>query len=112
MEILVVLVLYKCPLSGSASIASLASAFRAQPALLRNCHILVWDNSPSPQEITEPPFPFDYRHAGANLGVSGAYNQALKAAEAANCAWMLLLDQDTTIPPDFLPAMLEAAQAG
>jgi GT2 family glycosyltransferase len=107
MRILIVTVRYKTSLEGSQTITSLSEAFRAHPDLLSNIGLLIWDNSPAALDHPHLPFPFEYRHAGENLGVSGAYNRALEIAETADCKWMLLLDQDTTLPDGFLPKMLE-----
>ncbi len=68
--------------------------------------MLLWDNSPSPLKIPELPFLFCYVHSERNRGVSGAYNGALEQAEASGCPWLLLLDQDTSLPKGFLERML------
>ncbi|HTV83279.1 MAG TPA: glycosyltransferase [Acidobacteriaceae bacterium] len=107
MRILAVVVRYKTPLADSETLRALAAAFSVRPELLQQVSVLVWDNSPAPIENPQLPFPFEYRHSGENLGVSGAYNRALELAEGLRCPWMLLLDQDTTMPRHFLSRMLE-----
>ena len=42
----------------------------------------------------------------ANVGTSGAYNQAMELAESIGCPWLLLLDQDTTVSDEFLRGMI------
>jgi GT2 family glycosyltransferase len=106
MRILAVIVRYKMRLEGSPTMVSLSEAFRLHPELRREFGVLVWDNSPTPLENLRLPFPFKYDHSRENIGVSGAYNRALKVAEQGGFAWMLLLDQDTTLPDDFLPRLL------
>jgi GT2 family glycosyltransferase len=107
MRILIVIVRYKTPLASSQTLVSLSDALRAHPELQEKTGILVWDNSPSPLVERQLPFAFEYRHSGENLGVSGAYNRAMEFAESQGFEWMLLLDQDTTLPVNFLSRMLE-----
>lgn len=106
MNILAVVVRYKTPLDQSQTIISLADAFSSDPALLNSYQVLLYDNSPVPLEDPRLDFPFEYQVSHANLGVSGAYNYALVRAEALGCAWLLLLDQDTTVTADYLQRML------
>lgn len=107
MQILIVVVRYKTPLAESQSIKGLASTFASHIKLPEQVGVLIWDNSPMPEVDVRLPFAFTYRHSVQNLGVSGAYNYAIKFAASVGCPWMLLLDQDTTLPAHFLPTMLE-----
>ncbi len=107
MEILAVVVCYKMPLKGSQTLRSLAAVLKSDPGLKKSVDVLIWDNSPEPLRRDEIPFPCRYEHAVRNGGVSGAYNGALGIAANLGCPWLLLLDQDTTLPPDFLCRMLE-----
>jgi len=50
-----------------------------------------------------------YEKSEQNVGLAVAYNRALEMAEIENCRWLLTLDQDTTLPPDFLAQMGERA---
>lgn len=106
-RILVIVVLYKMPLTESPAIQGLFETFACHPELHDLLSVLIWDNSPTPLKNLEPLSPFAYKHSQENLGVSGAYNRAMKIAEAMGCPWLLLLDQDTVIPADFLPRMLK-----
>ncbi len=110
MEMLIVVVRYRVPPEDSQTFASLSKTFRRYPDLLTWTGVLIWDNSPSALPEVQLPFPFEYRHTGRNIGVSGAYNCALALAEEKGCPWLLLLDQDTTLPEDFLSRMLEYAR--
>jgi hypothetical protein len=105
-RILVIVVLYKMPLTESPTIAGLLQAFSRHPELRDSLSVLIWDNSPTPFRNPELIPSFAYRHSETNVGVSGAYNQAMGIAERMGCQWMLLLDQDTEIPLDFLPQVL------
>ncbi len=71
-------------------------------------HVLVYDNSPSawdgPWESR-----WSYRHDPSNGGIRAAYEYALQCA-APGFRWLLLLDQDSELPPDFLQQLLLAAE--
>lgn len=105
MRVLVIVVIYKIALTECQSIQGLLQNFARQPELHDSVRVLIWDNSPTPT-MNAQLFPsFIYKHSLENIGVSGAYNRALKIAEETGCQWLLLLDQDTAIPTDFLPRM-------
>lgn len=106
MQIMIVVVRYKVPINQSATLRTLALTFSANPSLSQSCGVLLWDNSPAPVDEPQLPFAFDYVHSEINLGVSGAYNGALVRAEQICCPWLLLLDQDTSLPEGFLERML------
>src|ERR1700761_1138380 len=95
--ILVVVVLYRSSLAAAQTMQGLAKAFAADPSLLREMDVLVWDNGAEPIADPRLPFPFTYVHAQRNQGVAGAYNGALARARESGHTWMLLLDQDTCI---------------
>jgi GT2 family glycosyltransferase len=105
-QIVAVIVLYKRKPERSETINSLAAVFARDPELLRSIRVLVWDNSPTAIDQPSLPFPCDYKHAGGNVGTSGAYNKATEFADAQGSPWLLLLDQDTTVSSEFLPRML------
>lgn len=106
---LAVVVRYKTPLEESETLQGLARAFEKDANLLNFINVLIWDNSPAPLDNAQCSFPVTYRHSPENLGVSGAYNRALKIAEDLCIDWLLLLDQDTTLPLTYLPRMLQLA---
>jgi glycosyltransferase involved in cell wall biosynthesis len=68
--------------------------------------VLLWDNSPMPTTPTLS-FQFDYVHSGKNVGTAGAFNRAMEFAETMSIPWLLLLDQDTTFPEDFVAKMVD-----
>ena len=106
MSVLAVIVLYKRSVEQSQTLVSLAEALGKHPELLRCLRVLLWDNSPTP---TTPilGFPFDYLHTGKNVGTAGAFNRAMEFAETQSIPWLLLLDQDTTLPEDFVAKMVD-----
>jgi GT2 family glycosyltransferase len=110
-QILIVVVQYQTPLESAPVIQSLTRCFSQHPALRGEVTTLVWDNSPRPHPVPRSlSFPLDYRHTGENLGASGAYNAAAKIAAEQGAEWLLLLDQDTALSPDFLTLMLDYAR--
>ena len=106
MQILIVVVRYKTPIEESQTLMSLSEAFRTEPKLSHSFGVLLWDNSPVTLCSPQLPFPFEYGYSDRNLGVSGAYNRAMERAESIGCPWLLLLDQDTTVPQGYLDSML------
>jgi hypothetical protein len=106
MRVLAVIVLYKRSVERSQTLTSLGEALGRHPELLQCLRVLLWDNSPTP---TTPilAFPFDYVHSGKNVGTAGAFNHAMEFAETMSIPWLLLLDQDTTIPEDFVAKMVD-----
>jgi GT2 family glycosyltransferase len=109
-QILIVVVQYRTVLDSAPVIQTLDRCFSQDPALREHFTTLVWDNSPDSHAVPHGlSFPLEYRHTGENLGVSGAYNGAAKFAAEHGAEWLLLLDQDTVPPPDFLTRMLDYA---
>jgi GT2 family glycosyltransferase len=106
-KVLAVFVRHKMPLHESPTFQGLLQAFASHPELQESLNVLIWDNSPAQLNNPEILPTFIYRHSPRNLGVSGAYNQAMKIAEAMGCQWLLLLDQDTAVTADFLPRMVK-----
>lgn len=79
-------------------------------------HVLVVDNGSTDdtlehlhafQASTEAPR-FAILENGANLGFAGGMNVGMKKALEEKAEWILLLNQDTTVDPDFLRGMLKA----
>ena len=108
-RILIIVVLYKMQPSESLTMKGLLDSFASCPALRDSFDVLIWDNSPTPLQNPESLSSFQYKHSPENIGVSGAYNRAMKIAGETGCQWLLLLDQDTGLPPDFLPQTLKLA---
>ena len=76
------------------------SADGAAPLLDR---ILIYDNSPLPTAVPQGvPANCHYIHDARNGGTVAAYGSAAVMAGEYGCEWLLLLDQDTQLPPDFL----------
>jgi len=103
-----VIVLYKCDLINSSSYNSITNS------LIKNKKrgkLLVWDNSPSPQLISQQRLAWieiDYFHSVENKGVSCAYNYAAECAMAEKYQWLGLLDQDTVFSYDYVVTVEDA----
>jgi GT2 family glycosyltransferase len=98
-SLLIIVVLYETFLEDSESFQSLKQSIYPESPL----DIIVYDNSAKPQELPQnSPFKLTYIHDSRNSGVSRAYNHGATVAEERRREWILLLDQDTSIPPQFL----------
>lgn len=68
---------------------------------LSNSHIFIFDNSPTPQHTQDEFREMNvyYVSQTSNPGLSYAYNRAAEYAKERAFEWMMILDQDTFIPP-------------
>ena len=108
---LAVIVLYKMAPNDSAALRSLyRAASRLSPGLA-SLEILLYDNTPGAAERPNLPPEIAYHAAGSNQGLPSAFNFALDLAETAGCGWLITLDQDTVLPPDFLTQIAGYAEA-
>ena len=100
-----ILVLYNTRLCHSATYKTFVTSSR--PSMLDPASIAVYDNSPIPQVNTDEEADLlAYKHDPANRGLAAAYNWALDIAKARGISWLLLLDQDSTLPSQFLESCL------
>ena len=95
-----VLVLYKMSAEASPSFRALQEELRCRPALAQRTDVLIVDNSPQAQALPAGSMG-RYMHDGANPGLARRYNEALAQAVAAGATWLLLLDQDTRLTPEY-----------
>jgi GT2 family glycosyltransferase len=103
-----VIVLYKNTPTDSKAIRSLIVCCNQQSGLAERLSILIYDNSPDPQEPFQTDLPFgakEYRYDSKNGGLVAAYNYALATAQRMNLDWLLLLDQDTVVEVGFFSAL-------
>lgn len=77
--------------------------------VLRHC--LVYDNSPSPAPVTALPFNAHFISNPDNNGTAEAYHAGARHAAEKGCEWLLLLDQDTCLPSDYLERVQDAIAA-
>ena len=96
------IVLYRMRPEDSPAYHTLMAANSRLDAQAEAVTILLYDNTPNglvPQDL--PPHVL-YVPGERNDGIAGAYNYALRWATRQHFVWMLTLDQDTQLPPDFL----------
>lgn len=97
-KILIVIVLYKQSLDDCQSFNVLKKIKNKQIALF------VYDNSPSRGNVIHFPESLQimYMHNPSNPGVSKAYNEGSSYAKKNGFDYLLLLDQDTELPENFI----------
>ena len=101
-SITAVIVLYKRLPDQSEALVTLQAAFGAAQALGLRLQILLYDNTPGGQYPGSLPSDVLYHASPRNEGLAAAYNWAIERADENNSDWLLTLDQDTTLPQDFL----------
>jgi GT2 family glycosyltransferase len=109
-----VVVLYQCSVSDSKTLQSLASCCDADKDLGAQISLLIYDNSPVPQQFNPSAVPcgqVEYQHSPVNGGLAAAYNEALARTLARGLDWLLLLDQDTALDPAFFRALVAAIRS-
>lgn len=108
-RMLAVIVLYKMQPSESATFRTLRAAISSLPDGQADIRILLYDNTPGGQDIDALSPDILYKEDFKNGGLATAYNYALQIAEEENYDWLLTLDQDTSLPIDFLCKVCHAA---
>ena len=109
-DIFAIIVLYKQKLSHSITFRKLENALNTFEN--KRLDIFVYDNSPQEFEQDEVPssmgmFNIKYERNISNAGISLAYNKGAEYAHSLGKKWLLLLDQDTDIPQNFLSVLLQ-----
>lgn len=107
-----VVVVYNQEFSKSCAHRSISAMAQAHPGKLK--HVFVYDNSRSrcsPPEESLPSLGISIheRHDPQNGGLVPAYNWASQRATELGCDWILLIDQDATLPPDYLKVFSSSA---
>lgn len=108
---MVVIVLYRVALGDSPAFQSVACSRVQLDPRRGTVKIILWDNSPVPQDGANLPEGVQYISDPGNLGLANAYNRALEAALEEGSEWLITLDQDTSISHDYFARMAAAADA-
>ncbi len=111
LRLLAVIVLYKVVSSNSISFLTLEIARRNCLPENLDLKVLLYDNTPDAADPGELPPWVQYELAQRNSGLAGAYNRALEITVAEGYDWLLTLDQDSHLPPDFLTRMTEIGKS-
>lgn len=111
MKILAIMVVYNQDILSSMTFQSLMAALAkhdSEAAL----SLMIYDNSPTSQnlECSTSPVSITYVHDPTNAGLAKAYNHALDVAVSDGFEWLLLLDQDSTLPEDFTANLINTAE--
>jgi GT2 family glycosyltransferase len=108
-RIFAVMVLYKRSLEESETFSTLRSLLQKRTDLAGAISLLLYDNSPVAQEVPVLPIPTQYISNPANPGLAAAYSAGLQLAGQETADWLLLLDQDTTLTPEYLEEISSGA---
>ena len=108
-RVLAVIALYNMQPSESAAFNTVRSAISCLVDRQANIKILLYDNTPGGQEVGILPADVTYKADVTNGGLAKAYNYALEVADEMGFDWLLTLDQDTCLPPDFLSNICNVA---
>jgi GT2 family glycosyltransferase len=107
MNLFAVVILYNCRIEDSRTLSSLLEEYPAQPDAFKDFNLIIYDNSRNEQKIgVTIPFSHHYVHAKENKGLAVAYNYALSEAVKSGAGWLLLLDQDSALPNNFIGKLL------
>lgn len=106
-KIFAVLVLYKLRPRQSLSLRTLIDAARTCDPAELNLQVLIRDNTPGGGDSKGVPAAMSYEAAPDNPGLSSSYNRAIQIATEGHYEWLLTLDQDTELPPDYLKRIAE-----
>jgi GT2 family glycosyltransferase len=104
-SILAVLVLYRCALRESETWQRLLPQVeRLSSHAEWRCafRLLLCENEAADPMPAGLPDWVEYRSRSENAGLSWAYNEGLVRARETGAEWLLTLDHDTRLPPDFL----------
>ncbi|WP_158819625.1 glycosyltransferase [Granulicella sp. S156] len=105
----VVVVLYQLRPTDSKAFQSLQEILCYLPHSQRDFKILLYDNTPGGCDPGPLPKGVQYEAAEQNAGLATAYNRALSIAQSEKATWLLILDQDTTLPANYLAIMSRLA---
>lgn len=101
-SVVVVIVLFKMAPDESPAFKTLMASFNRLDCEKEVVKVMLYDNTPDPGNPGPLPPNVRYEAAGRNAGLANAYNRALDMAAEIGSSWLLLLDQDSVLPRDFL----------
>ncbi len=109
-RIYAVIALYKLQPSQSAALTTLLAAIPRLQSGEAEIGILLYDNTPGGQTIEALPSGVEYKANPGNGALAAACNYGLRVAREQGFEWLLTLNQDTTLPTDFLFKLCGAAR--
>lgn len=108
--ILAIVVIYRHLPMESSSLLTLVDSARQVKELDVRIKSVIADNTPGGQTVSDIPPSVTYRAYPENPGLAKPYNDALTMALEEGFDWLLTLDQDTSLPHEFLLRMVHTAQ--
>ncbi len=108
-KLYIVVILYRMKPCESAAFNTLQRAISYFQDGQDYIKILLYDNTPGGQDIGALPSDVQYKADVDNGGLATAYNYALRTADEHGFDWLLTLDQDTSLPIDFIFKLRHAA---
>lgn len=106
MAICAILIVYNRRVEETKTVSSLLRNFAKSPAAFGDFKLVIYDNSPETRKAAlDLPFQSEYVHSAENKGLAAAYNYALRKAAETGRGWLLLLDQDSDLPVDFIAGL-------
>lgn len=103
-SILFNIVLYKCSYQDCLTFKSLVSQLDSVKNFGWRCNFFFYDNSPNYNKNYKIPYP--NLPSDENRGVSTAYNKGAEFAKEKGYEWIVLLDQDTEFPQNYLEKLV------
>lgn len=108
-KLFAVVVLFKLKPSESAAFKTLQAAVVHDQHRRSEIKILLYDNTPGGQDTGVLPADVLYKMDTKNGGLAKAYNYAIDVADKNGFDWLLTLDQDTSLPIDFISKLRDVA---
>lgn len=108
-SIFAIIVLYKMRPEDSCALRTLQETRASISGTSIRLKILLFDNTPPGGAPAHLPPDVMYKASETNLGLASAYNEALNMAETSGFEWLLTLDQDTAVPPNFMEEVSNVA---
>lgn len=103
-----ILVLYNCNIKDSDSYNTIVQSLADEN---EKAHLYIYDNSLEDQIINKDDSVWEsvsYVHDSQNSGLGVAYNSGVKLATKKSLKWVVLLDQDTRFPVNFIMTLNQA----
>jgi GT2 family glycosyltransferase len=103
MKVLVLVVVYNSKVECAKTFKSLLRCYISNPGDFENLKLIIYDNGLiNQQDDITVPFNYMYINNPRNDGLAIAYNYALDYGISEDFNWILLLDQDSCLPDDFI----------
>lgn len=113
-KIIFVVVIYNCPVGKSKTINSLARSYKSfllksKENLREKIDLVIYDNSKKKSSYLKFNYLFNlhYFHDPKNSGLAKAYNLAFNQGIKNKSKWLILFDQDSTLPSNYFAELFK-----